>query len=82
MPLEGQEGVTKGKPLDKIGQRALNQGEVFFDNVRIPADYMLAGIDEYKIMTDMTLTTANGGMSTCFAGLARAAFELAFDYAK
>ena len=30
-------GVSKGKPLDKLGQRALNQGEVFFDDVRIPA---------------------------------------------
>ena len=29
-------GVTKGKPLDKLGQRALNQGEIFFDDVRVP----------------------------------------------
>jgi len=29
-------GVSRGKPLDKIGQRALNQGEIFFDDVRIP----------------------------------------------
>ncbi|MBM3673410.1 MAG: hypothetical protein FJW88_00405 [Actinobacteria bacterium] len=27
-------GVSRGKPLDKLGQRALNQGEIFFDEVR------------------------------------------------
>ena len=75
-------GVTKGNPLEKIGQRALNQGEIFFDELRIPADQMIAGPDEYTAFTDMTLCRANGIMSTCFAGTARAAFELAFDYAK
>ncbi|MBW1709499.1 MAG: acyl-CoA dehydrogenase family protein [Deltaproteobacteria bacterium] len=34
-------GVTKGKPLEKIGQRDLNQGEIFFDNVRIPKSMMI-----------------------------------------
>jgi putative FmdB family regulatory protein len=33
-------GVWRGKPLDKIGQRDLNQGEIFFDNVRIPKAMM------------------------------------------
>lgn len=32
-------GVYRGKPTDKIGQRALNQGEIFFDNVRVPPNY-------------------------------------------
>jgi len=29
-------GVSKGKPLDKIGQRDLNQGELYFEDVRVP----------------------------------------------
>jgi len=36
-------GVTKGKPLNKLGQRDLNQGEIFFDNVRIPQSHVIAG---------------------------------------
>ena len=36
-------GVSRGKPLDKLGQRALNQGEIFFDDVRVPAEYMVVG---------------------------------------
>jgi inorganic pyrophosphatase len=29
-------GVSRGAPLDKLGQRALNQGAVIFDNVVLP----------------------------------------------
>ena len=42
MPLD-LDGVSRGAPLDKLGQRALNQGEIFFDDVRIPAEYMVVG---------------------------------------
>lgn len=76
-------GVSKGKPLNKLGQRALNQGEIFFDNVRIPRYYMLA---EPGLVagggTDNILAGANAGMSTTFCGVARAAFEEAFSYAQ
>ena len=36
VPLDDP-AVSRGKPLDKIGQRALNQGEIFFDGLRVPA---------------------------------------------
>jgi len=75
-------GVSKGKPLDKIGQRALNQGELFFDDVRLPADYMVIPPEAYGIATEMILTGANGGMGSIFVGLAQAALDLAIDYAK
>jgi acyl-CoA dehydrogenase len=76
------EGVTKGKPLDKIGQRALNQGEIFFDNVFIPADQMVVPPEIYEEGGNATLTGANSGMGVLFAGLAKAAFEEALTYAK
>ncbi len=75
-------GVSKGKPLNKMGQRALNQGEIFFENVRIPRHYMVVNSDTYEQQTMATLTMANGGMSTAFTGLARAAYEIALDYSK
>jgi alkylation response protein AidB-like acyl-CoA dehydrogenase len=81
VPLDGP-GVSRGKPLDKIGQRALNQGEIFFDGVRIPANYMVVPPQMYPIAADMVLTQANGGMGVTFVGVARAALELAVDYAK
>jgi alkylation response protein AidB-like acyl-CoA dehydrogenase len=73
-------GVSKGKPLNKLGQRALNQGEIFFDNVRIPRDHMVINSDSYEQQATATLTSANGGMSTAFTGLARAAYEAALEY--
>jgi alkylation response protein AidB-like acyl-CoA dehydrogenase len=75
-------GVSKGKPLDKIGQRALNQGELFFDDVRLPADYMVIPPEMYGIATEMILTGANGGMGSIFVGVAQAALDLAISYAK
>jgi alkylation response protein AidB-like acyl-CoA dehydrogenase len=75
-------GVSKGKPLNKIGQRALNQGEVFFDNVRIPDYYVFVPPELYPMAGDMILATANGGMGATFTGLARAAFEEAMAYCK
>ena len=75
-------GVSKGRPLNKIGQRALNQGEIFFNHVRIPADYMVIPPDAYGLATEMILSTANGGMGSIFVGVAQAALDLAIDYAK
>ncbi|OFV81432.1 MAG: hypothetical protein A2W26_05060, partial [Acidobacteria bacterium RBG_16_64_8] len=75
-------GVSRGKPLDKIGQRALNQGEIFFDNVRIPAHYMVLGPEMFRFASDAVLCQANGGMGTLFVGVAQAALDLAVDYAK
>jgi alkylation response protein AidB-like acyl-CoA dehydrogenase len=75
-------GVSKGKPLDKLGQRALNQGEVFFDEVRIPGDYVLVPQQAYAMMGDFILAGANGGMGATFTGLARAAFEEGLTYAR
>jgi alkylation response protein AidB-like acyl-CoA dehydrogenase len=75
-------GVSRGKPLDKLGQRALNQGEIFFDDVRIPAEYMVVGADAYGFVVESVLTLANAAMGTFFIGVARAALEHAIAYAK
>jgi alkylation response protein AidB-like acyl-CoA dehydrogenase len=75
-------GVSRGKPLNKLGQRALNQGEIFLDNVRIPKEYVFVEPDMYILAADLILATANGGMGSLFTGVARAAFEEAMSYCK
>ena len=75
-------GVSKAPPLDKLGQRALNQGEIFFDNVRIPKHYMLVEPGTFPPIIDAILAGANAGMGTLFTGVARAAFEEALAYCK
>lgn len=75
-------GVTRGAPLNKIGQRALNQGEIFFDNVRIPKTYMLVPPQAYVGAIDAVLAGANAYMASTFTGVARAAFEEGLEYAR
>jgi alkylation response protein AidB-like acyl-CoA dehydrogenase len=75
-------GVSRGQPLNKLGQRALNQGEIFFDDVRIPLEYMLVGPEGYSHVLDSVLANANAFMGAVFTGVARAAFEEALAYAK
>jgi alkylation response protein AidB-like acyl-CoA dehydrogenase len=74
-------GITRGKPLDKIGQRPLNQGEIFFDDVLLPKEYM--------IIPQVPLNRLSGGgqppmagMAVLFGGLAKAALDEAIAYAK
>jgi len=75
-------GVSRGRPLDKLGQRPLNQGEIFFDEVRVPAEFMVVGKDTYGVAIEMVLALANAYMGMTFVGVARAAYELALAYAK
>ena len=75
-------GVSRGKPLDKLGQRALNQGEIFFDDVRIPEEYAAFGAPAHKMALEMVLALANASMGTIFVGVGRAAVEHAIAYSK
>jgi alkylation response protein AidB-like acyl-CoA dehydrogenase len=79
VPLD-RPGVSRGKQWAKIGQRALPQGEIFFDDVRIPERYMIIGPELYPEAVEATLASANAGMGAIFTGLARAAFEEALEY--
>ena len=81
VPLD-EPGVSRGKPLDKIGQRALNQGEIFFDGLRVPADYLVVPPELYALGGKMGLSQANSGMGATFVGVAQAALDLALDYAR
>jgi acyl-CoA dehydrogenase len=75
-------GVTRGKPLEKLGQRPLPQGEVFFEDVRVPGRNLVIPPAMYPMGLELTLCTANGYMGSTFVGLARAALEHAVQYAK
>jgi alkylation response protein AidB-like acyl-CoA dehydrogenase len=75
-------GITRGKPLDKLGQRALNQGEIFFDNVHLPKPFMIVEPGGYPAVIHSVLAGANAFMGATFTGLARAAFEEGLDYSR
>jgi alkylation response protein AidB-like acyl-CoA dehydrogenase len=74
-------GVRRGRPLEKLGARGLNQGELYFDNVEVPINNLLAGPDTYNDLLHRTLTEANVGVANSALGIARAAYEHALAYA-
>ena len=79
VPLDVK-GVSRGKPLDKIGQRSLPQGETFFDNVRLPRRFAVAEKDEYYGNLCSVWSYAGTFMGQSFTGVARAIFEHTLQY--
>jgi alkylation response protein AidB-like acyl-CoA dehydrogenase len=76
-------GVSRGKPLDKIGLRALNQAEVFFDGVEIPETYQIFPPGEsYPMLHHAIVTVGNLSVGYLAVGLMRAAFEEALTHAR
>ena len=73
-------GVSRGKPLEKLGQRSLPQGEIYFDNVKVPIRFAVALKDEYYGNQASAWSYAGTQMSQVFTGVARSAFELALQY--
>jgi acyl-CoA dehydrogenase len=75
-------GVTRGKVLEKLGQRGDPQGELYFENVRVPRDHLVAAPGaEYERAMYAVLAEANAIMGSIWVGVARAAYEHALAYA-
>ena len=74
-------GVSRGEPLSKLGQRALNQGSISFQEVRIPRSFALRG-EGFELDLTRLLTFANSSMAAALTGTARAAYEEALAYSK
>jgi len=76
-------GISRGKPVNKMGQRALDQGEIFFDDVRIPKSMMVVeDAEAFRMTWGTILAGANAGMGNTFVGTAQAALDEAVRYAK
>ncbi|ANI79251.1 acyl-CoA dehydrogenase family protein [Sphingobium sp. EP60837] len=79
VPLDSK-GISKGKPLAKIGQRSLPQGEIYFDDVRLPRRFAIAEKETYYGSGSSSWSIAGTFMGLNFTGVARAAFEFALQY--
>jgi alkylation response protein AidB-like acyl-CoA dehydrogenase len=74
-------GVSRGKPHEMLGNRELNQCELYFDDVRIPKHYMFLDNPDYSYPFGQQILAGFNMQVACHAtGLARAAFEEAFSY--
>lgn len=75
-------GIVIGKVEDKMGQRASNTAEIFFEDVRVPAANIL-GREGYGFIIAMkTFDQTRSAVGAASVGVARAAMEAAIAYAK
>jgi alkylation response protein AidB-like acyl-CoA dehydrogenase len=92
----GTKGLSQGQKFAKHGIRASHTAEVVLDNVRVPGSCLLGGKEKLdaRLATarDGARSGANASMATFertrpavgaqAVGIARAAYEVALDYAK
>src|SRR5205823_7188946 len=74
--------VIVDKKEDKMGQRASNTATITFNDVRVPAENMLAEENHGFKLAMMTLDRTRPGVAAMAVGIARAAFEFATEYSK
>jgi alkylation response protein AidB-like acyl-CoA dehydrogenase len=89
-------GLTQGQKFKKHGIRASHTAEVVLDNLRLPGKYLLGGKDKFDARLNRAREGLKSGVQPSMAtfertrptvgaqavGIARAAYEVALDYAK
>jgi butyryl-CoA dehydrogenase len=81
VPLDTK-GVTVGEPDDKLGIRGSKSSQIHLEGVRLPAEALLGGVGGGFKVAMSTLDGGRIGIAAQALGIARAAFEDAFDYAQ
>lgn len=78
----GTEGFERGRKLDKVGMKAQDTAELFFHEVRVPAENLIGqeGRGFYHMMGN--LPTERLAIAVAALASAERAFELALEYAK
>ncbi|MGI9376546.1 MAG: acyl-CoA dehydrogenase family protein [Tsuneonella suprasediminis] len=83
LETDGAEGFRRGKKLDKVGMDAADTSELFFDDVFVPGENVLGGVEGrgfYQLMGELPqerLVIAVGAMSTI-----ERALETTVEYVK
>lgn len=75
-------GITIGKVEDKMGHRASNTVELFFDDLKVPEENLLAKEGLGFVIAMNTLDKTRAPVGAAGVGVARAALEYATEYAK
>lgn len=78
----GMTGFSRGRKLDKIGQKSADTAELIFDGVRVPATNLLGQLNRgfYHLMTN--LPAERLGIAIHAAAQARRALDLSTEYAR
>jgi acyl-CoA dehydrogenase len=83
LETEGADGFQRGKKLDKIGMDAADTSELFFDNVFVPAENVLGGVEGkgfYQLMGELPQERLVIAMGACTS--IEKALDVTVDYVK
>lgn len=78
----GTKGLSTGKNERKMGHHADRNGEIIFDNVRVPKQNMIGKVGEGVKILDRTLIYNRVGPASMAIGAANRAYDLALEFAK
>ncbi|NYE94555.1 alkylation response protein AidB-like acyl-CoA dehydrogenase [Psychromicrobium silvestre] len=76
------EGYNTGKQLDKMGLKASDTAELFFDNVRVPADDLLGELGRGLEYAAAQLPQGRLAIAVASSAVARSIFEATVQYTK
>jgi acyl-CoA dehydrogenase len=80
---EGCKGFRVGRVLDKIGMKAQDTSELFFDDVRVSADALLGGVEGqgfFQLMSDLPYERTIIGLSAL--ATMEGAYQATLDYVR
>jgi acyl-CoA dehydrogenase len=75
-------GIVVGKEEDKMGHRASNTAELFFEDVKVPEENLLGKEKMGFVIAMRTLDKTRASVGAAGVGVARAAMEYAIEYSK
>lgn len=78
----GYKGVDTSKPFDKMGMKSSPTGQVFLDDVRVPAQNLLGGGMKDRDHVRKSLASERIGIAVLSYAIAERCYDIAVDYAK
>jgi alkylation response protein AidB-like acyl-CoA dehydrogenase len=79
---KGMQGFTSGKKANKLGMRASETAELFFDDCRIPDSNRLGEVGEGFIQSMKILDGGRISIGALSLGIAKGAYEASLKYSK
>lgn len=80
--VERSEGYTNGSPFDKIGLRASDTAELFFDDVRVSSADLVGEAGQGLAYVKAQLPQARLAIAVAASAICTASFEQALEHAK
>ncbi|MBW2092492.1 MAG: acyl-CoA dehydrogenase, partial [Deltaproteobacteria bacterium] len=80
----GMKGLSTGSPFEKMGMRDSPTGEIFLDDVKVPAENLLGGVEKKNMRGDVKLSlgTERSGICPMCLGIIEKCYEASIQYAK